>query len=125
MKTTEIGGILRRWAGTKPLVNRVRTFGSRARGRERADSDQDVAVELDMSATVVVDGSGGFATWTFETAGWPDELSVLLPFEVDVEQYREEDTPMIHQGLTRPGELVYTKSRPSSSSMPTPLLVSA
>ncbi|WP_374558462.1 nucleotidyltransferase family protein [Thermomonas sp.] len=121
MNTAEIGEILRTWAAAKPLVNRVWIFGSRARGEERPDSDLDVAVELDMTAADGVDESGGFATWSFETTEWHAELSALLPFEIDLEQYREPDTPTIHQALARSSKLVYAKAGPNNSSKPTPL----
>lgn len=97
------------WASEKPLVGRVFIFGSRVRGDHGPGSDLDIAVEIDLSAARGMDESGGLATWMSETKGWKMELEAILPFEVDLEQYRGEGTPTIHQALARSSHLVYAK----------------
>ena len=88
MEVTELHSVLSEWAAKNPLVARLWVFGSRARGDHRDDSDLDIAIELDLTAADGVDESGGFATWSFETDGWEEELANLLPFTIDLEQYR-------------------------------------
>jgi predicted nucleotidyltransferase len=109
MDTTEIRDTLSRWAAGKPLVGRLWIFGSRARGDHRPESDIDVAIELDLSAAHGVDESGGLATWMSDTKGWDEELEALLPFEVDLEQFRGSDTPTIQKALQRSSILIYAK----------------
>lgn len=109
MTLDEIAAVLSDWARTKPLVKRVFVFGSRARGEERADSDLDIAVELDPVAFPCPDESGGIATWMFETNGWKEELQSQFPFAVDLEQLCGAETPTIQRGVERSSRLVYEK----------------
>jgi len=109
MDATEIASNLAHWAAGKPLVGRVFIFGSRARSEHRADSDIDIAIELDLSAARGMDESGGLVTWIFETKEWKTELKALLPFEVDLQQFRGSDTPTIKDALERSSILVYEK----------------
>ena len=90
-------------------MDRLWLFGSRARGDHRDDSDLDIAIQLDLSVAKGMDESGGLATWMFDTEGWEEELAALLPFTIDLEQYRGEATPTIHQALARSSQLVYAK----------------
>ena len=101
---------LARWCKSKPLVARAWIFGSRARGEERDGSDIDIAIELDLSAAAGADESGGLATWMFETQTWEAELAVLLPFEIDLEQYIAGQTPTIAAALDGSSVLAYQKS---------------
>lgn len=109
MDITDVHHCLSTWAADKPLVDRLWIFGSRARGDHRADSDLDIAIQLDLTAANGMDESGGLATWMFDTDGWEEELAALLPFTIDLEQYRGDATPTIHQALSRSSQLVYIK----------------
>ena len=109
MNDTDVHQALLKWAEGKPLVGSLWVFGSRARGDHRAESDLDIAIQLDLSAAKGMDESGGLATWMFDTDGWEEELSALLPFTIDLEQYRGKETPTIHQAIARSSHLVYTK----------------
>lgn len=111
MNTPEEQDVLVQWARAKPLVGKLFIFGSRARGDHRPDSDIDIAIELDMSADVGVDDSGGLATWMFEADGWEKELASLLPYKVDLEWFRGHDTPTIQNGIDQSSILVYQKAR--------------
>jgi predicted nucleotidyltransferase len=99
-----------RWAASKPLVNRLWIFGSRARGDYRPDSDLDVAIELDLSAASGVDESGGLATWMLDTTGWRDELQQLTGLAVDLQHFDGPRTPTIQSGLQQSSLLVYAKA---------------
>ena len=101
---------LAQWAANKPLVNRLWVFGSRVRGDHRPDSDLDVAIELDLSAAKGADDSGGFATWSFNTDGWLQELEQLLGLKVDMQHFAGDQTPTIKNGLERSSVLVYSKA---------------
>lgn len=109
MDIAGIHQILSSWATSKPLVDLVWIFGSRARGNHRPDSDLDIAIQLDLSAADGVDESGGLATWMLDTGGWEEELAALLPFTIDLEQYRGDATPTIRRALATSSQLVYTK----------------
>ncbi len=111
MNSSEAQEILAEWAKAKPLVGKLFIFGSRARDDYRPDSDIDIAIVLDMSAADGVDDSGGLATWMFETDGWENELEALLPFKVDLEQFRGSDTPTIQKGIDQSSILVYRKGQ--------------
>jgi len=110
MDIETIKNSLSSWAAGKSLIGRLLIFGSRVRGDHRPDSDLDIAIELDLSATSGIDESGGLASWMFETEDWEDELRAILPFEIDLEQYRGTDTPTIHKALNQSSELVYAKA---------------
>jgi predicted nucleotidyltransferase len=110
MGTEVLNESLRTWAATKPLINRLWIFGSRARDDYRRDSDLDVAIELDLSAIDGCDDSGGLATWMFDTEGWLEELQDLSGLRVDLQQFDGVSTPTIQAGLERSSLLVYTKS---------------
>lgn len=110
MDVPQISELLASWARGKPLVKRLYIFGSRARGDHRTDSDIDIAVELDPAVFQGSDESGGLATWMFETKAWKAEIEKLLPFPVQLERFREEQTPTIRKGLAQSSHLVYEKA---------------
>ena len=97
------------WAKEQRLVGRIWVFGSRARSEERPDSDVDIAIELDLSASKGSDESGGFATWSFDCRSWATELQERLPFKVDVQQFIGAKTPVIRDALNRSSVLAYKK----------------
>jgi len=98
-----------RWAKGKPLVNRLWVFGSRARGDQRPDSDIDIAVELDVTSIQGRDYSGGYATWSFFVREWKIELNDLLGIEIDLQYFRDHETPIIMNALNQSSVLVYKK----------------
>jgi predicted nucleotidyltransferase len=106
-----LGQAIANWAARKPLIKRVFIFGSRVRGDNRADSDIDIAVELDAAEFQGTDESGGLATWMFETKGWKEELQRFVPYRVQLERYHPEQTPTVASGLERSSALVYEKAR--------------
>ena len=115
MELPAIASTLANWSAGKPLVSRVWVFGSRARGDHRSDSDVDVAIELDLAHSEGMDESGGLATWMFDTKGWREEIEALVPYKLDLQQYRGTDTPTIHKALATSSVLVYDKSGPNIS----------
>lgn len=99
------------WARGKPLINRVWFFGSRVRGDHFPNSDLDIAVEIDSSSIQGSDASGGYATWCFESKAWQCELGLILSLKLDLQYYREGETPTIQAGLDQSSVLVYEKGR--------------
>ena len=90
-------------------MGRLWVFGSRSREDFGPDSDIDIAIELDLQYGGF-DETGGMVTWAFETDGWEEELEELLRMDVDLQQYRGEDTPTIHSALKESSCLIYAKS---------------
>ena len=111
MQMVEVRTLLAAWAAEKTLINRLWLFGSRVRGENRHNSDVDVAIELDMSATKGIDESGGVATWAFDSTMWKSELEDLLSLAVDLQRYKTGETNVIQAGLDRSSILVYEKQR--------------
>ncbi|WP_175757666.1 nucleotidyltransferase family protein [Burkholderia cepacia] len=102
VKTAAIA--IARWAITKPIIRKVFIFGSRARDDFREDSDLDIAIEIDG-----VNGNA-LATWMFDTKPWHAEISALVPFEIDLEFFDEDETPIIKAAIKRASILVYTRA---------------
>ena len=98
------------WAISKPLVSRVWLFGSRVRGEHTLDSDLDIAVEIDKSAIQGIDYSGGFATWCSMETEWREELTCAIGAKIDLQYYREGETPTIQAGLDHSSILIYKKA---------------
>lgn len=98
------------WASQKSLIKRVHLFGSRVRGDNGADSDLDVAVELDPNEFEACDESGGIATWMFETGAWKAELQSLTGIEVQLQHFTNETLdPTIARGLHESSVIAYEK----------------
>jgi predicted nucleotidyltransferase len=97
------------WAQQNPLVGKAWVFGSRVRHEARLDSDVDIAIEIDLSASKGSDESGGFATWSFDCQSWSTELQARLPFKVDIQQFLGAKTPIIKDALNRSSALAYKK----------------
>lgn len=110
MNLPHVASLVSTWARAKPLVKRVYLFGSRVRGDHGADSDLDIAVELDPAVFQGADESGGLATWMFESKGWKGELETLIPLNVQLERYHPDQTPTVGQGLAQSSKLVYEKA---------------
>jgi uncharacterized protein len=110
MELPEIGGVVSKWARSKPMIKRVHLFGSRVRGDHMPTSDIDIAVELDPSAFSGSDESGGLATWMFEAKAWRQELQALIPLKVQLERYHPEQTPTVNKGIGRSSQVVYEKA---------------
>lgn len=110
METSEIARVLAEWAERKPLVKRVFIFGSRVRGDHKADSDIDIAVELDAVEYQRSDESGGLDTWIHAKQRWKEELQTLIPNKVQLELWSQNMTPTIDKGLAQSSQLVYDKA---------------
>lgn len=104
--TSEQLQILRAWAVAIPQIARVYVFGSRARGDHRADSDLDLAVELDLTA--IPPGSTAAGEWTWESASWREGLEREIGLVVDLEDL-ESGVAVVRPAVERDGLLVYIK----------------
>ena len=56
-----------------------------------------------------LDESGGLATWMHVSDEWQQELSVLLPYKVQVEWDDGSNTKIIEKGLSEASKLVYER----------------
>lgn len=106
LDTGKIGNLVRHWASTKVLIETVYLFGSRYQGSYHPDSDIDIAIKLIKN----LDESEGLATWIHKNEKWRNELSHLLPFEVDLQWYGGPQTGVIHSAITNSSVLLYQKS---------------
>lgn len=80
MTLHQAASIVSIWAASKFQVRSVRFFGSRTSGKYHADSDIDVAVTLRYD-----DPDTALAYWFELKDQWHDELSSLLPWDVDLQ----------------------------------------
>ncbi|KVN30680.1 hypothetical protein WJ63_07815 [Burkholderia pyrrocinia] len=69
----------------------------------REDSDLDVAIEIDG-----VNGNAQ-ATWMFDTESWRAEIAGLVPFEVDLQHFDGDETPVIKDAISQSSILVYER----------------
>lgn len=104
--------LLRRWAASKPIVERVWIFGSRARGTNRPDSDLDVAVQHGLKRG----DSNLFTTGLSEPSAWRAELQPKARLTLDIQSYIPGDTPTVEAGLNESSRLIYEKP-PNKSCM--------
>lgn len=110
MALTSAAKIVASWAKENPSISRVWFFGSRVRGNHKADSDLDIAVELDQKAFTGSDESNGLATWILFSTAWEAELQSILSYKIQLELWLTEETPTIDSGLAHSSKLVYEKS---------------
>jgi predicted nucleotidyltransferase len=104
---------LQAWARARSEIVRVILFGSRVRGDHRADSDLDVAVELEAAGW----DEEPFVTWTASAPRWRQELESLLPWPLDLQWHDlAGETPIITAGIQRSHFVAYERE-PASSVM--------
>lgn len=78
--------IIRAWADEhRPCVLAVYLFGSRARGTARADSDIDIAIELDLSDAEPPLMGSCFGLYMARGDRWQRELAASLARHVSLE----------------------------------------
>ena len=58
-----------------------------------------------------MDDSAGSATWMLETGSWEAELAAIFPYEIDLEQFMGDKTPIISAALQRSSALAYEKPK--------------
>lgn len=112
MKISLLIDVLAGWAVDLPLIKCVYLYGSRVRGDVRADSDIDIAIELDLQP--LSDGDADpVAAWNQVIGTWQDELESLIPLRVDVQLYLGDSSPLLKAALQRSHVLAYEKAGPS------------
>lgn len=75
------------------------------------DSDLDIAIELDETVVPPGDDSdAGIATWMFEAPKWREEISKIIPLELQLEHYAGKKTPIISKGLQESTIVLYEKT---------------
>ncbi len=57
----------------------------------------------------MLDESGGLATWMLVKKEWQKELSELIPFKIDLQQFRGDDTPTINSALQKSSIIAYRR----------------
>ncbi|MBU2984998.1 nucleotidyltransferase domain-containing protein [Saccharophagus degradans] len=116
MEVEEIKIVLRAWSEKNSIVRKTYLFGSRARKDFRADSDIDIAVQLNK---LPQDGSE-YSTWMFSADELKKSLGSLLPFELQLEWYCPNSTPTVHKGIMESSILVYDQKNPYKAFNPDP-----
>ncbi len=77
--------IIQEWAKTIRIPNKIYLYGSRINGEPREDSDLDVGIEL-----VGIDDSELMMRHAVvDQPAWQNQLNALLPFDIDLELYRD------------------------------------
>ena len=95
------------WAARNPQIRRVVLFGSRVKGTHRANSDLDIAIELEAGE----DSNATLANWMQFSNVWKREVSAIVPFEVDLQWLdRYGATSVIEQGVKEANEVVYARA---------------
>jgi predicted nucleotidyltransferase len=91
------------WASKHSDIKRIWVFGSRLKGTQRADSDLDVAIEIDPIET----DEETQLVWMDKNKVWLSELQALSPFRVQLEMY---GTPELDQYLACCSMLIYERA---------------
>ena len=99
--------VLRSWASTTPCVRKLWIYGSRAKGTFKADSDLDVAVQIDP----IDPDETAYASWFHEKGGWQAELQKRLDVTLDLEWFDPNgSTPTIAKGLSEGNVVIYERA---------------
>lgn len=96
---------LRVWASAKPFVRRMWIYGSRAKGTSTAESDLDVALQIDS----VGNDETSYTSFVYEAKGWRSELQLCLPYELHLKWYDSTNAP-VRDGVDSAGILVYERA---------------
>lgn len=96
------------WAARNPAIRRVVLFGSRVKRTHRADSDLDIAIELEPCE----DPNATLANWMHLSTGWTVEVSEVVPFKVDL-QWLDTfgTTKVIERAIEEASETVYVRAK--------------
>ena len=96
---------LRAWASTRPIIRRVWIYGSRAKGTATAESDLDVAVQIDP----VGNDETSYTSFHYEADGWRSELQPQLSYQLHFKWYDRANKP-VWDGVNSDGILVYERA---------------
>lgn len=99
--------VIKAWAASNPVIERVWIFGSRVRGTNRPDSDLDVAMEHG----VMPGDSDHFTTGLMGPSEWKAELQSNTRCKLDVQSYRSGDTPAVEAGIKESSRVIYEKAQ--------------
>ncbi len=105
MLTKKLLSKISKWAVNHPEVATVFIFGSRAKGNNQKDSDIDIAVALDESCI----NEDAFTHWMYLSSNFKAELSAILPYELDLQQYHAEHCPLVFSYVASSSIVVYEK----------------
>lgn len=97
--------IIRRWASTKPFVQRVWIYGSRAKGTASPESDLDIATEIDP----IGNDENSYISFHHEVDGWLTELQPQLSYKLHLKWYDQTYKPA-WEGVNTDGILVYERA---------------
>ena len=107
MLTKELISKISKWAVSHPEVATVFIFGSRAKGNNRKDSDIDIAVALDENYSCINEDI--ITYWSRLSSQFKVELSAILPYELDLQQYHAEHCPLVFSYVASSSIVVYEK----------------
>jgi len=98
---SEVIELLVLWARKQTNISKVHIFGSRVSGKNRKESDIDIAIEL-------IEKFDNLAYWIQVSNDFGKSLSSLLPYEVDLQWYGgKSQTPTIDKALKKCSLQVY------------------
>lgn len=103
-----ITSILISWAKNKKLIKKVYIYGSRVRSNYDANSDLDIAVEIDEKE-LNLHYSNCLAIWFANKEKWTKEIQEIIPYKIHLEWHHPEMTVTVNKGIIKSNVLVYEK----------------
>jgi predicted nucleotidyltransferase len=100
---------IQKWAAATPQVLEVRLFGSRAKGRARADSDVDLAVTVGGSKGATVPGN-----YVALANLWENHLRQATGLDVHIKQYNSTDSDRVRRWCDELSVVLFPKAKDPS-----------
>jgi len=95
---------LTEWAAYYPRITKIYLFGSYVKRDKPAINDIDIAIELSYK-----NSDTPFNYWCSEGNRMEKQLSRLLKYEVGLDYYAGDETPIVKKGLEEGNIIVYEK----------------
>lgn len=102
-----IKNLVSSWAISFPEVRRVWLFGSRAKNTYQAESDIDIAIEIEVTNP---DHETPYAHWICERENMAATLRTKIPLQIDLQFYDEIVAPLVFSYVGEHGILLFDKA---------------